>query len=609
MRKLICVLLIAALVFTANETVFAGKTGASYEPGKDVVSPSGESENVTFSGAGESLEVEAYGHHEEGEELNTYIYHDADVTVPAGTGTSGVPKSYDLRDKGRVTTVKNQRNRGFCWAFGAIASFESNLIRKGIAENSIDLSEGHLAYYSGHGKNHYITNQYAGKDTGYLPGDGSNYYVAAATLARRYGSVKEAKMPYRSLSAKRYHYDKLRVKHQYELTNAFIIETDQTTRHYSRSAYRNIKRMIMKYGAVASYVAYPENRKEELARFGTNDPAKMKSYFSSDRIPNHGVTVIGWDDNYSRKKFRNKPAGNGAWLVKNSFGKKVNDKGYFWVSYYSPSMCSFVSFQGRKNKGKKIYQYDGAGVGDDILSADRKVTGVNCFRARKDILVDSLGVWTSEANSKVTVKIYVNKNGEKPTSGRRLCSRTRRMKYAGYHTVDLGRTVGIPRGAKFYVLVRVRTPDGRYDMPFEIKVNRGITVRPAKLTRGQSYIKISGVRWLDMKDLGSGSLYGDTYRLYNANVKAFGIAAGKTAPRIKAEKKVVLKKGGKHKLKVKRIKGNGKLIYSSSNSKIVKVSVKGTIKAEKKGKVKITVRTLPTRKYRSTRKTITVRVK
>ncbi|MBQ1401105.1 MAG: Ig-like domain-containing protein, partial [Firmicutes bacterium] len=102
---------------------------------------------------------------------------------------------------------------------------------------------------------------------------------------------------------------------------------------------------------------------------------------------------------------------------------------------------------------------------------------------------------------------------------------------------------------------------------------------------------------------------GDTYRLYNANVKAFGIAAGKTAPKIKAEKKVVLKKGRKHKLKVKRIKGNGKLIYSSSNSKIVKVSVKGTIRAKKKGKVKITVRTLPTRKFRSTRKTITVRVK
>ena len=36
---------------------------------------------------------------------------------------------------------------------------------------------------------------------------------------------------------------------------------------------------------------------------------------------NHSVTLIGWDDNYSKENFTTQPPEDGAWLCKNQLGK------------------------------------------------------------------------------------------------------------------------------------------------------------------------------------------------------------------------------------------------------------------------------------------------
>ena len=613
MKKLIPAILVSMMVFataTVNAETFPDGTDAQYDQENSAAAAETEYDgDAEGTGMIESVEPEPYGHYVQNEDLSTYVYKDSSVTVPAKVGVSDVPSSYDLRDEGRVTSVKDQGNHGFCWAFGTIASFESNLITKNIGGTSINLSEGHLAYYSGHGKNSYAVSKYAGKDSGYLPDDYSNYYVSAATLARRYGGVKESAMPYSHLYASRYHNDRLRVKHTYELVDAAMLETSQTTEKYNKTEYKKIKKLIMQNGAVASMIAYPASEKQELQMFGTNDPSKMKAYYSSAQVPNHAVTVVGWNDHYDRNNFHNKPAGDGAWLMKNSYGDEFNNNGYFWASYYSPSISVFVSFQGKKNSGRQIYQYDGAGVGDDILSADRKVTAANRFKARKDILIDSVGVWPSEAGVKINVKIYVNKDKKSPQSGKRIYNGTFKMKYAGYHTIYFTHKVGVPKGARYSVLISGKTSDGRYVLPYEVKINGGYTVRPAALKRGQSFVKIAGSKWGDMKDEGAFSLNGYTYRLYNANVKVFGVSAGKKAQKIQTEKKKTLKKGSKYRLKVKVLKGKRKLVFSTTNSKKVEVSNNGTIKAKKKGKAKIIVRARPTKEYRSAKKTITIIVK
>lgn len=70
-------------------------------------------------------------------------------TTPAMAEEVALPVKYDSRDYGCITSKKNQYG-ATCWAFASIAAAESSLIRTGLADSSIDLSEFHLAYYMDH---------------------------------------------------------------------------------------------------------------------------------------------------------------------------------------------------------------------------------------------------------------------------------------------------------------------------------------------------------------------------------------------------------------------------------------------------------------------------
>lgn len=113
-----------------------------------------------------------------------------------------------------------------------------------------------------------------------------------------------------------------------------------------------IKRAVMDYGAVrVSY--YTDNGKY------LNTEKRNGAYYypgGEDVTVNHAVCIIWWDDNYSRANFRSGvlPDGNGAFIIKNSWGTSHGLNGYTYISYYD----------------YRLARYEGAYVMSDYLPAD-----------------------------------------------------------------------------------------------------------------------------------------------------------------------------------------------------------------------------------------------
>ena len=60
---------------------------------------------------------------------------------------------------------------------------------------------------------------------------------------------------------------------------------------------------------------------------------------------NHAVTLIGWDDNYSRENFNSASnvTSNGAWIARNSWGDDWGEAGYFYISYENKCNYNIVA--------------------------------------------------------------------------------------------------------------------------------------------------------------------------------------------------------------------------------------------------------------------------
>ena len=161
----------------------------------------------------------------------------------------------------------------------------------------------------------------------------------------------------------------------------------------------------MKYGAVASGL-YNDD-----AYLNKN---KASYYYNGNQITNHAVTIVGWDDMYSRYNFNNVPQGNGAWICKNSWGPNWGNNGYFYVSYYDTKLAevgklhsAYTFILNNTIDLDKNYQYDVIGLTDFLATGKNTVWYKNVFKATDNELLAAFSSYIND-ESDYQVQVYVN---------------------------------------------------------------------------------------------------------------------------------------------------------------------------------------------------------
>lgn len=193
-------------------------------------------------------------------------------------------ESFDWRDHGAVTPIRDQRQCGDCYMFSAMASYESGyLIHK---KQSVDMAEQYLLNCE--------------RKFGCNGGD--------------YGSVFQTMQ-----------------KKNVDVESNYPYQAKKGTCKYSKPEgdFR-----VNNYGSVGSGIASPAEIKRALCEHGVistavNATRMFMGYKSGVFNENargsstHAVNIVGWDNSKQ------------AWLIKNSWGTGWGMNGYMWIKWGS----------------------------------------------------------------------------------------------------------------------------------------------------------------------------------------------------------------------------------------------------------------------------------
>lgn len=362
-----------------------------------------------------------------------------------------------------ATDARNQGSWGVCWSFGATAVIEANMVKKAsqfsgdtYTKDSIDLSERHMAWFS---HNTFSTDK---EDISYGDGvkkstpkaayTGGNREQVMAYLARSSGVEKEEEAPYDITNAMQGLSEEQRYSSVAQLHDAHLMG------NYAPDAEHIdiVKAMIQSYGA--AMVSYYSG--ENYAQDGNGD---TNYYQSAKKSTNHAVCIVGWDDDYAASSFKETPPGDGAWLIRNSWGKGWGSDGYFWLSYYDTSISAIASFDmaDTDNYGR-TYQYTGGADIQWMVAGGSSITAANVYCARGDEELNAVGVITSSPSMKIDVTVYVSDNPmTSPVEGvSKGTGSVSDAGMAGFHVVDLNTPVSLKEGQYFSTIVTVTNTTG-----------------------------------------------------------------------------------------------------------------------------------------------------
>lgn len=235
-----------------------------------------------------------------------------------------IPSKYNLKDVIEIY-VEDQGTWELCDLFASMKSIETNYALK--TGNSVDLSERYMDYIS----------------SKLLYGDRELESLSNGTtmlFASKYGVPSESEI------TKEYYSDLTAITNATPVCRVVstvdfkeLNKTDTT----NLRLLNIIKQHILKYGSLSVGICSPD-----LAS-GVYHYENDAYYYKEGIIdavlrPNHQVSIVGWDDDYSKDNFTERPEIDGAFICLNSWGENWGQNGYFYVSY--DALSAFESLHG-----------------------------------------------------------------------------------------------------------------------------------------------------------------------------------------------------------------------------------------------------------------------
>ncbi|MBQ6268215.1 MAG: InlB B-repeat-containing protein [Clostridia bacterium] len=262
-------------------------------------------------------------------------------------------------------------------------------------------------------------------------------------------------------------------------------------------------------------------------------------YCNVPAFSNHAVTIVGWDDSFSRKHFSPRPYSDGAWLVKNSWGTDEGDNGYFWISYEDRSIDGLIGFSVvEADRYEKNYTYTGTRFNGLIDGVKSGTTQANVYQITEQTQIAAVGVFTGNEDLTARVRIYPCTPGADvpvPAGVFPLTDFTVPLKTWGWHTVELpdDQKVLAEAGASYLVAVTLISDDGS---PLTLVCEQGefsydlctFTAHPGESYYTEAFV-LPGAAWTDAAQAGNGNLY---INLFTESAGAYTLTydAGDGAP-------------------------------------------------------------------------------
>lgn len=232
-----------------------------------------------------------------------YIKKNYNATVVHDVRSDAVNyTSFDWRDHGAVTSVKNQGDCGCCYAFAAISALESNIFLK--TGKLLDLSEQEIvdcAY------GYFTAGCYGG------------YEIGALNYIQNNGEISiESDYPYVASQEK--------CKRSVKNISKVSVSIKQFLQP-PKEDEEELVRALVKYGPIMVSI---DHLNESFMRYssGIYYESACKKFVNS-----HAALLVGFGSE------------NGVdyWTVKNSFGEKWGENGYFRIARNRNNNCEIAS--------------------------------------------------------------------------------------------------------------------------------------------------------------------------------------------------------------------------------------------------------------------------